>query len=307
VRETPIGQDPQPYRPLPEVNGNPTADHLPVRVDGYTQVHDPHFTRGMAQAINEAETSLRQLADANGGRVTPEQVHDTLRKIGERRRELQHAKVDRDAAADAAAGNPWPPSRLAREHAQADMYGADLPAMRANGGNQMVDQVLAQNRHAAYVDRAQEAMDVLQANGFDNRITIDVNGTPTEVPLSAVMNNPWHPDGYLTVHPDFDQSRLLSNRAYELMADVVNDTTLTEAQAFRKLAEANYLMMHGTPFQLGSPASIEALNDAVMRMRFGKTMPPKREGVEPFWEAMFAPPGQAGLDQWVNVYRQFFE
>lgn len=303
----PIDQTPRPYEALPAATGKPTAEHLPVRVDGYTQVHDPNFTRGMANAIGEAETTLRQLADANGGKVTPQQVHDVLNTVGQRRRELQHAKIDRQIAEDAAAGRPWTQDMIDKARKEADMYGAPLPDMRATGGNQMVDQVLHQNRHAAYVDRAQDTMAVHQANNYNNRINVDVNGTPTEVPLSGVMNNPWHADGYLTVHPDFDQSRVLSNRAYELMADVINDTTLTEAQAFRKMAEANYLMMHGTPFQLGSPASIEAMNDAVMRMRFGKTMPPKRPGVEPFWEAMFAKPGQEGLDQFVNVYRQFFE
>ena len=303
----PIDEPPKPYEALPPATGRPTAENLTARVDGYNQVHDPNFTTGMANAIGEAETSLRNIAEANGGKVTPAQVDEVLKQIGVRRRELQHAKVDRDAASAAAAGKPWTPDELQKAHAHADMYGAPLPAMRAPGGNQMVDQVLRNNRHAAYVERADEAMRNLEANGFETALTLDVGGVPTRVPLSGVMRNPWHPGGYLTVHPDFDQSRLLANRGYELMAEVMNDTALTEAQAFRKMGEANYLMMHGTPFQLGSPASIEALNDAVMRARFGKTIPQKRPGVEPFWEAMFAPPGVAGRDRFADVYRQFFE
>jgi hypothetical protein len=44
-----------------------------------------------------------------------------------------------------------------------------------------------------------------------------------------------------------------------------------------------------------------------MRAKFGKSFPNKKPNVEPFWEAMFAPPGQAGLNKFVGAYRGFFE
>lgn len=275
------------YRDLPRADANtPSGDFLQPSVPGYTR--DARFAAGMGEAIDNAQA---QLANARrNGEVTPDQLREILGGIGAKRRDL---------AEDAHRRNPGDSDLAQHWH----NYGRPL----ADHERAPVDMIFPDNRHAAFLSRAQELWDRQMKEGLPTT-TIKVNGVDREVSLSSVW--PARKEdgtmGMMVRHPEVKEMKMLEQRGYELMAEVVNNKKLSESQAMDKMAEANFLFMHGTPFFRGSPASVEALNDAVMRERFGKTFPPKTPGVEPFFEAVLADPTPAGMAHFKGNFRSYY-
>lgn len=275
------------YRDLPRAGARtPSGDFLQPNVPGYTP--DRHFAAGMGEAIDNAQ---RQLAEARkNGDVTPEQLREILGGIGAKRRDLAEDAYRRDPSDPDLAQN--------RQHYGRPLNDHERPPE---------DIIFPDNRHAAFLTRAQELFDRQLAEGLPTT-TVNVKGVDHQVSLSTVwpVRKEDGTMGMKVVHPEIKDMKLLEARGYELMAEVMNNKKLTEAQAVDKMAEANFLFMHGTPFLRGSPASVEALNDAVMRQRFGKTFPPKTPGVEPFFEAVLADPTPAGMAHFKGNFRSYY-
>jgi hypothetical protein len=87
-------------------------------------------------------------------------------------------------------------------------------------------------------------------------------------------------------HPNFMYMAPVRRHAREILARAMSDPHIREAEFLDRLAEAYRLLCHATPWVRGSPAAIEATYDAMLRAKFGKSLPPKKG--EPFWHAMLS-------------------
>lgn len=92
------------------------------------------------------------------------------------------------------------------------------------------------------------------------------------------------------------------SHAFRIYATLFAKPTPKEREVVIAIADATYLLMHGTPFVRGTPACVQTLNDAIARTVICKTFPNLRLGFEPFWEAIFTP-----QREYVSSYRSFFE
>ncbi|MBK6684778.1 MAG: hypothetical protein IPG45_09910 [Deltaproteobacteria bacterium] len=293
-------------RPLPKAGAQATAQSLVTRLGSYEAVHDPNFTAGMGKSIDEAVVGLRT-ARAKGA-IDAGTIEQVMSKVMSRRQELQIGKVERDIDAANRHGKPWSEAKKFAARREALLYGDPIPA-NDSSRERMLDVVSDEpnDRHRPFFPRTKAMAEVYAAQGDQNLVTIEVDGKPRQVQLSSIAEHPLQKGLYLVEHPPFGDSRIITQRGYEILAEVANNKDLTETQAMEKIAEAHYLLMHGTPSRLGSPAIVEATIDAVLRERFGKTMPRKKVGIEPFWEAVLSQPGEQGKRDYIRRFRGFYE
>jgi hypothetical protein len=163
------------------------------------------------------------------------------------------------------------------------------------------------HRHAPYFPRAQEwaahaGADEQEAFRQRQVLTLETDGVRLTAPLS-------HPnqEGNLILihHPGGQEAMPLRAHALHLFAEVLNTPDMSEQDAMRRLGRAHCLLMHGVPYARGSPSIVETLIDATLRARYGVTLPPKRENVEPFWEAIFTP--GVLIDLYAARFRELYE
>lgn len=279
----------------PAAGPNATAQHLPPTVPGYTELHvgpqQQAFLDGMGAAIDAATAAIR----SHDGAFAADDVWDIYDDIAGNRAAIAEAAGD---------------------------SGAPLFRLDASEGLPPVDIIAADpnHRHYAYYQRAAaiDPADPLIGGGQfrgNTENVIQINGET--VPLSTfyevdgdffVQHPPFITmagDGVFDVQNGLRQAELVQEYAFELYARVLNDSTMGIDEALETIAEANFLLYNYTPNVRGTPAVVGALNDAVLRERFGVTFPPLREGVEPFWEAIFA--GAEGMDDWVSNFASFYE
>ncbi len=94
----------------------------------------------------------------------------------------------------------------------------------------------------------------------------------------------------------------LRQRGYELIAEVLNDRKLTEAQALDKLARAHFLLIEAPLTKRGAGSTSHALIDSVMRARFGHGLPPVKKGVVLDYEIFLR-----DIDQYAHDFPTLFE
>ena len=268
------------YRELPPAGGPPTAFHLTTRTPEYQAVHSNAFTEGMAPAIAEATQQLQRAMVA--GDVSSQQMRRIMDGVARTRTTVKFADLQRQAELDEALGQTWSPDLLRRAQSHAQGYGRTLDPTDTRGA--MMDTIMLNpnTRHRAYYDRAARA---LEARGGEivPYVKLGDDVMPQGTPLNQVLSGrsdqvplPAQYDGFLIMHPKHNVATQISDHAMGMYARVLNDPHMSEASAMDVLARANFLMMHGTPYQLGTPAIVESMNDAVMRARFGKTFPQKK-------------------------------
>jgi hypothetical protein len=281
-------RDPQPYRPLPTPSGAPDGRFLHPPVQNY--VGDPAFAARMAQA--ETRIIERLQAVLQRGAATWDDIEECVFELGEARQ-----AIARDLGA---------PFGLAD-------YGRPL------FGESTVDFVCDDptSRHTAYFDRAVrwhealEAADETIGSGRaraqkielvslgrleEGRLCFPEKWNPQEVPPcimhpgQTAAQEKWR--HMVIVHPGDPHDLPMRCAAYERIATVANGDVPSEEEAMQRLGEAHFLLMHATPCLCGSPSIVETLLDAVLRVGLGRCLPEKRDGIEPFWEAVFTPGSQ---------------
>jgi hypothetical protein len=293
------------YRPLPIADGPSDGSALTVRIPGYT--HNPLFNTGMGQAIDQATTRLtKALMDQA---ITPELIAEILQEIGQARRKIE---LEAGNAFYRRYGYPLPFDLATFRKYLEDCSlclrpgESELDLMQFN---KITDRITRKNRHRTFFDRAHKYALDFRNEGEDfwgNKISvvIPVNGVPTTFQLTKVQLEPYI-ESLAVVHPTFLNSLLLARRGYELLAEALTLPNVVEEEVVRRMAEAHFLFMHGTPFLNGTPSCILALNDAILRAQLGRCLPALRPGIEPFWEAILG--GQNGMKQFIGHYRDFFE
>ncbi len=292
----PVFDEPYPPVPLPDdvypqAGDHATAQHLPPNVPGYNEVQvgpqQRAFLEQMGAAIDRAVVRLGGLegpVDGAGVRAVFDDITNTRFEIAQ--------SVGDDPS----------------------LFVLDASSAIA------IDYIRPDGRHQFYFDRALALPEDSAVLGrplrgsTENSIVIDGR----EVPLATVIRDS---NGNFQVHhppfsevigdPSYDpalapeQHRQVSDHAFDLYAEVLNDPTLTLDEGLERIAEASFLLYHYTPNVRGTPAVVSSLNDAVLRERFGVTFPPLRPNTEPFWEAIFA--GADGMDTFIQDFPGYYE
>jgi hypothetical protein len=282
-----IVRHPRPYRPLPPATGPMDGKFLTPRVQNY-QAND-EFTRRMAAAGEEAVTTFAGIRASRD--ITPADIEAVLHRLGDARRAIAHELAPDDSP---------------------ELFGRPVEP-----GSHMADEILDEpgHRHAAYGDRAihwaDSMNDVLrdadpekQALWEARKFEIEVDGKRHRVaPSSPIINS--ERNGARIFHPTDADARLMHQCAYTLLAEALNRRDLSEEQTMFRLGKAYFLLSHGLPLQRGTPSCVEPMIDAILRVTHGVTLPPKREGIEPVWEAIFT--GGSNIDVFAHNFRHLFE
>jgi hypothetical protein len=277
-----------PYRPLPPALGPVDGRFLTPRVQNY-QAND-EFTRRMAAAGQEAVEELTRIRALRW--VTPADVWAVLQQLGEARRAIAHDLAPED----------FPQN-----------FGQPAPASSNIGeGSMMVDEIRNEpgHRHAAYHERALRWTDSMRSGPHAKgawearRIVIEADGERHAVSLCFPLD---HRDrqGSTIYHPSYEDAGIMQHCAYARFAEVLNRRDLTEQQAMYRLGQAYFLLSQGLPMRRGTPSCVEPLIDATLRVTHGVTLPPKREGIEPVWEAIFT--GGSRINLFAHNFRHLFE
>ena len=252
-------------RPLPDSQDRPAdASFMVPDVPSYLPFHRKSFVAGMSEAIDEAVQNLRDIR--SGTDVKAKQIVVVLNGIAERRRKIAYK-----------AGDPeW------------RLFGKSLEKVRGPRDLIPDDEY---HRHYSYFERARRAC--------DEGSKIVITTSAGHIRGSEVKED--GEGGYIVQHPATAECRKLASIAFQQYAELFGKPTPSERDVVHAIAGGTYLLMHGTPYVRGSPACVQALNDAVARVVIGKTFPSFSTGIEPFWEAIFTPQGG-----FVSSYRGFF-
>lgn len=234
-------------------------------VPSYLAYHREAFVSGMSKAIAEAVARLQESRSRTS--VEAEHIAHILNRIAKRRQEIARDALD----------NEW------------ELFGK--PLEKESGPRDLIP---ADNhhRHYSYLERAR----IVYAEGLKIIIPTPDGG----IAGSEVCDD--GEEGYIIQHPSTVQCAKLASIAFSIYSKLFEKRTPAESDVVNGIAEATYLLMHGTPYVRGTPACVQALNDVVARIVIGKTFPKFGSGIEPFWEAIFTT-----KRKFVSSYRDFFE
>ncbi|CAN7376975.1 hypothetical protein LJR230_002160 [Trinickia sp. LjRoot230] len=271
-----------PYRALAQANGPTTGAFLVPRLQNYEP--KPEFIRQMAAAGERTAGALSDLIARES--ATPATVQEALRKLGDERRAIAFALTPHeDGVSDY--------GRIVRP----DEWTEDLVTNKPT------------DRHFVHFARAiqwaRTNMDHQRTTGKTPKQYIDVviGSAQHVVPLAFPIE--FYGRTVRIIHPNGREALPLVNRAYELFSQVLTNPALSEEDAMLRLGEAHYLLMHAQPFRRGTPSIVETFIDATLHARFQAELPPKREQIEPFWEAIFTPGSM--LRDYATNFRYFFD
>ena len=254
------------YRPLPDSKSRPPdAGFMVPNVPSYLAYHREAFVSGMSQAITEVVASLQEIRSRTS--VEAEHIGHILNSIAKRRREIAREALD----------NEW------------ELFGKPLEKDRGPRDLIPADD---HHRHYSYLGRACRAY----AKGLKIVIPTPDGGIAGSEVCEDVEG------GYVIQHPSTVQCAKLASIAFGIYSKLFENRTPAESDVVNGIAEATYLLMHGTPYVRGTPACVQALNDVVARIIISKTFPKFDSGIEPFWEAIFTT-----KREFISSYRDFFE
>jgi len=73
------------------------------------------------------------------------------------------------------------------------------------------------------------------------------------------------------------------------------------------MSEAEFYALHGAAWFKGNPSIWGSLNQTILCAKFDTELPAHRSGVVAFWEAMFAGPGEIGLEHFKGLWRDMYD
>ncbi|MBI4349426.1 MAG: phosphotransferase [Elusimicrobia bacterium] len=248
----------------------PDGAHLIQERYGYGAANAA-FARRMARAEGAAEASVRRRL-AGGLPLDEAFLRAELDRIARARHEIAVGAAHPDSEPDAyGLSVPETAAELALVQAS---HPALLPGTFKSARVQDFIGGERGARHAAFLPRAREALERGPAS-------VEIRGR--RVPLTYFVEIG---DGALmAVHPSFADMKVLRDEGLRILAEATN-ARLPERAYTERLARAYFLLMHGQPYLNGSPAIVETMMNALLRARYGKSLPPKTG--EPFWDAMFS-------------------
>jgi hypothetical protein len=258
------------YRPLPDSKGRlPDASFMVPRVRSYLTFHRDDFVVGMSKAISNAVINLQDMRHRTP--LYDRDIVKVLHEIAEQRRDIAKNRTDQE---------DW------------DLFGAPIAELHGQRGPIDLIPDVDADRHYFYLERARDAY---------RKAARTVIATPGgDIPGSVILDD--GQNGFVVQHPSKAACTTLMSIAYRIYAKLFEIPAHKECDFVKRIAEATYLLMHATPFIRGTPACVQALNDAVARVLIEKTFPNFKSQIEPFWEAIFVP-----QRDFSSAYREFFE
>jgi hypothetical protein len=232
------------------------------------------FTYEMGRAIKRVVRSLRQSIEANEP-ITYVELESYLNILAKTRSDI----------ADSVEGN----SKVAH------LYGVLMPRTQEqleidnwrfpgqNFGNSLKDAYMRdwvwadKGRHRPFYGQINEAAKRRQG------IAPEIEVLGRSVRLSLLIDYGAYART-LVVHPNFKDCEHLRKAALYRLMNALRREQITVREFFDEVAYAYSLLMHATPFLMGSPSIVESFLDAIVRAKFGLTFNPKRW--EPFWSVM---------------------
>ncbi|PCH52945.1 MAG: hypothetical protein COC20_01530 [Cellvibrionales bacterium] len=239
------------YIELPRSEGRPiSASFMVPNVPSYLAYNQSAFVSDMSKVISYAVTDVNSIqlsGSANGDRI-----REVLNKIAVMRKRIAINAGDE--------GSQLFGKALTKERGPRDLIPND-----------------EEHRHYYYLDRAR--------NAYENGVQLSVSIPAGLIECSKTIEDGHK--GYEIQHPTKQDCEKLSAYAFENYSELFNGKVTGEQNIISVIAKCTYLLMHGTPFVRGTPACVQALNDAIVRILIGKTFPRFKDNVEPFWEAIF--------------------
>lgn len=276
------------------------ASFMVVRIPEYQRVHDPAFTTGMSEAITDATESFSELL-ASGG-VSAGDIAMIMAEIGTKRREIAYRENDPPPPEDSPYRRRFEYGRsIAETLEDMDRWYIRTGERRTWASRDYIKRD-PNTRHAPFFERAEDFIKSHGPSEAAGELRFSHPHTGKLMRVGGTMVQRRSADEIMMVHPKLEDSALIEEAAYQELAEWLSDPHASLDNADEVVGRVLYMLMHGTPYELGSPSMVYALFDAALRARFGVTLPRFVEGIEPFWEALFR-----SEEEFVERLPSFFE
>lgn len=252
---------------------------LTPRVEGFDNL--ANFNRRMGAAIDQSEDAIAYRLNHGMG-TDAALLWRNLQEIGNVRHAVESERLK-------AAGKSYQ-----------NQYGVTTNLS-------VEDYISKENRFRAFYDRAEKFVADAPHGIYLSKPITNPNpkGTRPTFPTSGFIKRG---EVIAVIHPNGKVSEQMRDEALEILARATANPKLTAEQFLIEAAKAHFLMMHGTPFENGSPACVLALVESIYKAKYHKSLGRMKPGVEIFWKAIFlGAEGEIGYQKFVREYPSYFE
>lgn len=250
----------------------------------YAKTNNPQLPAGMAVAIKEASESLEH-SFSDQDVFTSDAILTLLKKIAEKRA-LLAKELKTDWAHLYGLLLPTEQSQMpefckvVKCDPNVSLHGFYIRDVIGHPNNPDAELVETEDlipysegkRHNFLFDRASQLL-----SNDQKFITLTQITKETKTGQQAIF--------IFTVHPSLGQMVAMRHEAYQRFSDLLNRRgDLSEGEKMDEIAKIYFLLMHAQPFYRGTPAIVESLLDAYLRVDLKKKLPLKT--IEPFWEVI---------------------